>query len=249
MSKRINVLGIGFDDITIDQAVSQACDMIHNDSNSYIVTPNPEIVWVCRNTEALTTAVNDAALVLPDGIGIVIAARILGTPLNGGRVPGIDFSAALLRKVAEINGSVFLLGAKPGIAEEAGNKLAAQFPGLRISGTADGYFSDVKPIIDQINTAAPDLLFVCLGAPKQELWMSNYVKQLNVRLSVGLGGVLDVFAGRARRAPVFIQKLGFEWLYRLIRDPRRIKRSMRLPLFVLAVIWRRISGNGDTCSI
>ena len=243
--ERIDVLGVGFDDVSVDQAAARACDMIGRSGSggkTYIVTPNPEIVWMARHSEPLRAALNGASLVLPDGIGIVYGARILGTPVRSGRTPGIDFISALFRKMAETGESVFLLGAKPGVAEEAGERLAGKYPGLRISGSADGYFTDAEPVITQINAAEPGLLLVCLGAPKQELWMAENISRLNVGACAGLGGVLDVFAGRVKRAPAVFQKLGLEWLYRIVREPRRIRRSMKLPLFMLAVIWKRLGG-------
>jgi len=237
---RTDILGIGFDDLTAPRAVSRAFDIMRGDKKTYIVTPNPEIVWMARRDKVLAAAINGAGLVLPDGIGIILAAGILGTPIRGGRVPGIDFAGSLFEEMAAAGNRVFLLGAKPGVAGEAGRKLAEQYRGLQITGAADGFFSDDGPVIDQINASAPDLLLVCLGAPKQELWMAENIGRLNVPLCVGLGGALDVFAGKVRRAPVFWQKLGIEWLYRLIREPSRIKRMIKLPLFVLAVVWKRI---------
>jgi len=239
---KVDVLGISFDDITIEQSVSLAYEIIQSDKKSYIVTPNPEIVWNCRKNEELSTAVGSAAIVLPDGIGIIIAARILGTPLRGGRVPGIDFISELFVKMAESGKRVFLYGAKPGIADEAGRKLEQKYPGLCITGTEDGYSNDGKMTVDKINAAAPDLLLVCLGSPAQELWMQNNVNNLNVRLCAGLGGAIDIFAGNVKRAPVIFRKAGLEWLYRILREPRRIKRAFKLPLFLFAVIWQRIRG-------
>jgi len=240
---KIDILGVEFDSLSVLQAVEHALEIIRGEKNSYIVTANPEIIWMARRDTALRSAVGGAELVIPDGIGVILAARILGTPLPGGRVPGIDLVTALLEKMAETGGRVFLLGAKPGVAKEAAQMLARKNEGLIISGTADGYFSDDEPVIDQVNMAKPDLLLVCLGAPKQELWMARNIGRLCVPLCIGLGGSLDVFAGRVKRAPVFFQKLGLEWFYRLLREPYRIKRMIKLPLFVLAVIWKRISNS------
>jgi len=239
---KIDVLDIGFDDVSLEQAVSFAYDLIREKKKSYVVTPNPEIVWNCRKNEALREAVNNAALVLPDGIGIILAGRLLKRPFSGGRVTGIDFITELFRKLAEAGCSVFLLGAKPGVADEAGTRLAAGFPGLRIAGTMNGYFTDPEPVIEMIRKASPDLLLVCLGSPAQELWMNEYVKTLDVPLCAGLGGVLDVFAGSVKRAPDIFIRLGLEWFYRIIREPRRAKRALKLPMFIFAVLWRRIRG-------
>ena len=239
---RIDVLGVGFDNLTADEAVAAAYGALCGSSPAgYVVTPNPEIVWLCRDDAGLKDIMREAFLVLPDGIGIIYGARILGTPLKA-RVPGIDFISALLSRMAEDKKSVFLFGAKPGVAEAAAENLLKAHPGLVISGTHDGYFTDDKPIIEEINAASPDLLLVCLGAPKQERWMSENAQKLNVRLMAGLGGSLDVFAGIVARAPDGWRKLGLEWLYRLIKEPRRIKRMIKLPLFILAVIMQRIRG-------
>jgi len=238
---RTDILGVGFDSISTGDAVLRASEMMRGDGKAYIVTPNPEIVWLCRRNESLRDAVNGAGLVLPDGIGIVMAARILGTPLPGGRVTGIDFSSGLFRVMAGTGGSVFLLGSKPGVAEEAGRRLAAAYPGLIIAGALDGYFTEDEPVIARINSIKPDLLLVCLGFPKQEFWMAENLGRLDVSLCAGLGGSIDVFAGSVKRAPAFFRKCGLEWFYRLILQPWRIKRMIKLPLFLLLVIWKRLS--------
>jgi len=249
---KIDVLGIGFDDLSLDQAADLAFDIIskkgQDSAKTYVVTPNPEIVWRCRRDIALKYSVNKAGIVLPDGIGIIYGAKILGTPFSGSRVPGIDFADALFRRMAEAGQSVFLLGAKAGVAESAGQALEKAHPGLIIAGSSDGYFTDSASIISQINALSPDLLLVCLGAPKQELWMAENIENLNVPLCAGLGGSLDVFAGNVKRAPEFFQKLGLEWLYRIAKEPRRLLRSLSLPLFVVFVLLRRIKSIGNTNS-
>ena len=238
---RTDILGVGFDDVTLEQAVTHAARIMRGGEKSYIVTPNPEIVWLSRRRETLRNAVNNAGLVLPDGIGIIIAARILGTPLKNGRVTGIDFASGLLSEMAVKGSSVYLLGSKPGVAEEAGQKLAENYPGLVIAGASDGYFTENGSVISAINAAHPDLLLVCLGSPKQELWMAENLGSLDVSLCAGLGGSIDVFAGRVKRAPAFFRRLGLEWFYRLICQPWRIKRMIKLPLFILVVIFKRLT--------
>jgi len=196
---------------------------------------------LAREDAALMNAVEHAALVLPDGIGVVKGARILGTPLKE-KIPGIDFATNLMAKMAENGQKLFLLGAKPGVAEMAAAALKERFPGLNICGSNDGYFQDDAPIIDKINAAEPDLLLVCLGAPKQELWMQANAPKLRVGLMAGLGGSLDVFAGVTERAPELWQKLGLEWFYRLLKEPSRAKRMSNLPKFGFAVIGKRLGG-------
>ncbi len=238
---RTDVLGVGFDNVTMAEAVERALALIDSREGRYVVTPNPEIVMLAKENPALKEALAGADIVLPDGAGIVKGAAILGRPMKE-KVPGIDFACGVMARLAERGGSVYLFGAKPGVAETAAETLRTKFPGLVISGTSDGYFSDDGPIIEKIKDAAPDLLLVCLGAPKQELWMAKMSGKLPVGLMVGLGGSLDVFAGTVKRAPVAWQKLDLEWLYRLIKEPRRIGRMMKLPLFVIEAAGERLRG-------
>ena len=238
---RTDVLGVGFDNVTKAEAVERALELIDAREGRYVVTPNPEIVMLTKENPALKEALAGADIVLPDGAGIVKGAAILGRPMKE-KVPGIDFACGVMARLAERGGSVYLFGAKPGVAEAAAETLRTKFPGLVISGTSDGYFSDDGPIIEKIKDAAPDFLLVCLGAPKQELWMAKMSGKLLVGLMVGLGGSLDVFAGTVKRAPEAWQKLDLEWLYRLLKEPRRIGRMMKLPLFVIEAAGERLRG-------
>ena len=231
---RINVLGVGFDNVTMDEAVDRGMELLHSPGTHCVVTPNPEIVEVCRENLAARQAVNGADLVLPDGIGVVKGARMLGTPLKE-KVPGIEFAAGLMERMAAEGRSLYLLGAKPGVAETAGEKLAAKYPGLKIAGTQDGYFQEDGPVVEAIRQSGADCVFVCLGAPKQELWMSRHGQATGARLLCGLGGSLDVFAGVVERAPKFWSDHGLEWFYRLCKNPWRAKRMMKLPLFLVHV--------------
>ena len=243
MKIRIDVLGVGFDDITMEEASHRALSAMERRGSEYVVTPNPEIVMLCRDDKKLMSAVNGAFMVLPDGVGIIYGAKILGTPLKQ-KIPGIDFAQALFARMAERRMSVFLLGAKPGVAETAGKALSIRFPGLHISGVRDGYFKEDEndALVEKINALSPDLLLVCLGSPKQELWMNENAHRLTVGLMAGLGGSLDVFSGAVKRAPEAFQKLGLEWLHRLMREPSRAARMANLPKFAAAVIGRRLKG-------
>ena len=231
---RINVLGVGFDNLLMIEAVSRGVDMLSQPGAHYVVTPNPEIVEICRKNPEAMRAVNGADLVLADGIGIIKGARILGTPLKA-RNPGIEFAAYLMREMAEKGRSLYLLGAKPGVAEKAAKKLQAQHPGLRIAGTRDGYFQEDAPVVEAIRESGADVVFVCLGAPKQEKWMKKNGEATGAKLLLGIGGALDVFSGEVKRAPRAFQKLGLEWFYRLITNPSRAGRMMKLPLFLVHV--------------
>ena len=241
MYMRTDVLGVGFDDLTMEEALSKAEAYLDGRQAAYIVTPNPEIVWECRKDLGLKAIVSEAALVLPDGIGIIYGAKILGRPLMG-KLAGYDFAENLMARMAAAGKSVFLFGAKPGVAELAAEKLKTKYSGLVIAGTADGYFKDDGPVVDAINAASPDFLIVGLGAPKQERWMADRRGILSVGLMAGLGGALDGYAGTFQRAPLGWRKANLEWLYRLIKEPKRIKRQIRLPLFLFAVIWQRLRG-------
>lgn len=238
---RTEILGVGFDNLTKEEALERGEQLVAEHNGGFVVTPNPEIVMLCRDNAALKAAVEEAALVLADGVGIIHGAKILGTPMKD-RNPGIDFGTALMQRMGTRGQSVFLFGAKPGVAEKAAEHIKTLCPGIVIAGTNDGYFQDDTPIIEKINAAKPDLLLVCLGAPKQELWMQQNREKLDVGLMIGLGGSLDVFAGVVKRAPMAWQKLGLEWLYRLLCEPSRIGRMMKLPQFLLLVIGQRARG-------
>ena len=231
---RTDVLGVGFDNVTKAEAVERALELIDAREGRYVVTPNPEIVMLAKENPALKEALAGADIVLPDGAGIVKGAAILGRPMKE-KVPGIDFACGVMARLAERGGSVYLFGAKPGVAETAAETLRTKFPGLVISGTSDGYFSDDGPIIEKIKDAAPDFLLVCLGAPKQELFMAKYGEATGCHLLMGLGGSMDIFAGVAQRAPEFYCKHNLEWFYRLIKNPSRFGRMMKLPLFLVHV--------------
>lgn len=235
---RTDVLGVGFDDLTLDEAVERGMALLGEEGFHYVVTPNPELVDRARREAPFRAALNGADLVLPDGVGVVYAARLLGRPLKG-RCPGIDFAARLMGAMAGEGRRLYLLGAKPGVAEAAAARLEANYPGLVICGAHDGYFQDDGPVVEEIKRAGADVVFVCLGAPKQEYWMVKNGPATGARLLAGLGGSLDVFAGVVERAPAGWQRLGLEWLYRLCREPRRIGRMARLPLFLFAALGAR----------
>lgn len=232
---RIDVLGVQFDNVTMAQAVEKAAAMIAEGGSHYAVTPNAEFVQRAEKDEKFCTALNGADLVLPDGIGVIYAAKILGRPLQG-RVPGCDFAAALCDWMAKNDKKLFLLGAKPGVAEQAACNLEQTYPGLTVCGTHDGYFKEDAPVMEAIRSAGADVVFVCLGAPKQEYWMIEHGPETGASFLIGLGGSLDVFAGTVKRAPEIWQKLGLEWLYRLLKQPSRIGRMAKLPLFLVSAV-------------
>ena len=235
---RTEIMGVGFDDLTLDEAAQRAAGMIDEGGFHYVVTPNPELVDRARREEPFRQALNGADLVLPDGIGVVYAARLLGRRLKG-RCPGIDFAGKLMEHMARTGLRLYLLGAKPGVAEAAAARLEIRYPGLTICGTHDGYFQEDAPVVEEIRRAGADVVFVCLGAPKQEYWMVKNGPATGARLMAGLGGSLGVFAGVVERAPESWQRLGLEWLYRLTREPKRVGRMARLPLFLVSAVGER----------
>ena len=240
---KIEVLGVSFDNVTMEQAAELGGEMLQEDRFHYVVTPNPEFILAAEKDESFRAVLNAADLVIPDGIGVIYSAKILGTPLSE-RVPGIEFSAKMLEKLNEMGGRLFLLGAKPGVAEKAGENICAQYPNLVLCGTQDGYFKDEEAVILKVAAAKPDLIFVCLGAPKQEKWMARWGQHTGAKMAIGLGGCLDVYAGNVERAPEAWQKLGMEWAYRLKKEPKRIGRMAKLPLVLVKSAGQRMKGKG-----
>ncbi len=239
-----NILGVLFDDLTMQEAAQRGKEFLTSDTFHYVVTPNPEFLLAAEKDEQFRALLNGADLVLPDGIGVIYSAKLLGRPLKE-RVPGIDFASAMLSTLDYLGGRLYLLGAKPGVAEEAGRRILAQYPHIVLCGTQDGYFKDDAQAAQQAAQAKPDLMFVCLGAPKQEKWMAQYGPSTGARLAIGLGGALDVFAGNIERAPEVWQKLGLEWAYRLKKEPRRIGRMAKLPLVLVKAAGQRLSGKKE----
>ncbi len=236
MNKKLNVLGVGVDTFDMAGATNYLLDALSKDGLTKVYTPNSEILLHAYKNEDYKDVLNRAELVTADGIGVVHASKILGSPLPE-RVSGFDLANELLRVAAPLNKSVYLFGSKPGVAEAAAEKIVSLYPGIKIAGTADGYFDAEKEakIIDDINEKSPDILFVCLGFPKQEAWIDAHFN-LNAKIAMGLGGSLDVFAGTVKRAPKIYQKLGIEWLYRFIKQPSRFGRMLSLPKFGFTVL-------------
>lgn len=234
---RVEILGIPFDKVTMDEAVRRVATFIEEGGPHLVVTPNPEIVYASKTDPELRDLLRAASLVVPDGAGIVWASRYLGDPVPE-RVPGIDLMAGLLEMSSRRGFRVFLLGSRPGVAEEAAHRLRQAYPGLSVAGTLHGYFrpEEEGQVIRTIRAAAPDILLVGMGAPRQEKWLARNLQRLGVPVGLGVGGSLDVWAGRARRAPPWMRRANLEWLYRLYREPRRAIRMLALPRFAWAVV-------------
>ena len=231
MGSQIKVLGINFDAVTKSEAAARifAASQGRQALPFTVVTPNPLMVMNAQGNSDLFAALSNADLSLADGVGVISAARHLGTPLPE-RVTGIDTGYAVLEKLADVGGSIYLLGAKPGVAELAAEKLTGNLTGLRVVGTHNGYFANDEEIIKAITKTAPDLLIVCLGSPRQEIWVNKNKNKLSgIGAVICLGGALDVWAGKIKRAPRLFINLRLEWLWRMLCEPKRMKN---LPLML-----------------
>lgn len=231
---KTDIMGLSFDNVTMEEAVGRAYELMRQPGCAYIATPNAEIAYCCMHDADAMRAVGSADMLIPDGIGIVKAAAILGTPLKE-RVPGIELGERILPLLAADHGKLFILGGRPGIAEKAAARLSEKYPGLVVCGCRDGFFEENDKALAEISDASPDLLYVCLGAPRQEKWMYENRGSVAAKLMIGLGGSVDFYAGEAPRAPLFFRKLGLEWLYRLIRQPSRLGRMLVIPKYLRAV--------------
>jgi len=234
-NKTINILGTKFHHVTRAEAAAFIVKCLQERKKASVFTPNPEIVMEAYHDPRLQTILNESALVVPDGIGIVIASRLLGHPLPE-RVAGYDLVQEVFRQIEHMEINVYFLGAGQGVAELAKRKMEEKYTNLKIVGVHNGYFDHDQSIVERINAAKPDFLLVGLGAPKQEYWIEKNRDQLEARVLMGVGGSFDGMSGKVKRAPNFFIKLGLEWFYRLITQPTRAKRMLRLPVFLLKVI-------------
>jgi len=237
------VLGVRFHIITPEEALDEAQRSLDTDGGMRAVyTPNPEIVMRARTDAAFMDVLNRGDMVIPDGIGVVYGLRMNGVKIKD-RVTGYDLVQSLLAHAAQYGKTVYFLGGKEESVSLAKVNMEAKYPGLQIVGYHNGFFDAEKEILilDEIRAKKPDLLLVFLGCPKQEKWIDAH-RDLPVRLAIGAGGSVDGMSGMVPRAPVFWQKIGMEWFYRLLCEPSRWRRQMILPKFMLTVIGVRLFG-------
>ena len=233
--KTADILGIRFDAMELGEAYETLRVFLRGGSNRVVVTPNPEGVMRARRDENFKQALLSADLCLPDGIGIVFASRILGR-----RVPrklgGCDTTLGFIDSVKDGGVKIFLLGAAKGVAEAAGKKLEADYTGAIVVGARDGFFTeaDESGIVGEINSSGAEILIIGMGMPKQELFAAKHSQALQTRITFCLGGTIDVLAGKKKRPPPFMIRVGLEWLGYLIYEPHRIKRMADLPRFIFA---------------
>ena len=241
----VRILGTRVDDVDQAQAAAliMAMALAANGPTRQVVTVNPEFVIRARRDAAFHAVLEAADLALPDGVGLIWASYILGTPLRG-RATGVQTTLDLAALAGARGMSFYLLGAAPGVAEAAAAHLVTHAPGLRIAGTYAGSPApeEEEEIVARIRQAAPDFLFVAFGAPQQDLWIARNRERLGVRVAMGVGGTFDYLSGRVPWPPAPWRRLGLEWLYRLIHQPWRWRRMLALPQFALLVLASRLRG-------
>jgi N-acetylglucosaminyldiphosphoundecaprenol N-acetyl-beta-D-mannosaminyltransferase len=240
---RIDILGVPVDCIDMKGALSWVDHAVSTPGNKRIMAINPEKVIAARRDQNLLEFVKQSDLLIPDGIGVVMAARILGLA-HLQRLAGADLMQALCAHAAQHGLRIFLYGARQEVNVKSLEVLENRYPGIQIVGACHGYLpgEEMDVLVDQINTSQADILFIALGSPRQEKWMEEFGPRLQVRISQGIGGSLDTIVGTVRRAPPAFQKLRLEWFFRLITQPSRAKRQAVLPLFMLLILQAKLTG-------
>jgi len=234
------ILGVQVNTENYDELIPKVFRNIEDKKKSLVVAINPEKLMKAKEDPELKALLNRAEFQIPDGIGVIIASKLKKGSISS-RITGIDMMDRVVREAARTGRAVFLYGAKPGVADKAAQQLKQTYPDLIVAGTQDGYESDSSKVLDTINKAKPDILFVAMGSPKQEQWIEQHRDNLYPTLYQGVGGSFDVLAGNVKRAPAAFQKLGAEWLYRLLKEPSRLKRQMNLPKFLFEVFKQKRS--------
>lgn len=230
----VKILNFGVDSFNFEDAVEYAAS-----NSGQIVTINPEMISYASKNPDFANVINNAELVVPDGVGVEIGLKILGH--NVRRIPGVELGKALIVKFSKENKPVAFVGAKPEVVEQAVKNLKNEIENLNVVYAHDGYFTEDEQIMSKLVEANPSLVLVALGSPKQEFFINSLKKSLPNATMIGLGGSFDVWAGAVKRAPKIYQKLGLEWLYRTVKEPQRFKRIFpTLPLFVLRVCKERL---------
>lgn len=243
--KKVNIFGVNIDNTTFHETIDNIDSFLKEDRLHTVYTPNTEIIMAAREDEKIRNILNKGDLVLPDGIGLIYGSRMRKLPLKE-RVTGFDTSMEMLKLGNKYSLGIYLLGGEEGISEIAATNIKEEYPDIKIAGYHSGFFKgshmgdkdsqEEKQIIDEINLSKADIVFVGLGFPRQEIWIDENKDKINAKIIIGNGGVIDVLAGKAKRAPQIYQNLGLEWLYRLMQNPSRIKRQMAIPKFLFRII-------------
>ncbi len=242
---KTDILGIKINIATIDSTIQSITQMVSTRLPHYVVPINPEMIMAAQTNGEFRDIINNASLGLPDGVGVVIASRILGNPIKK-RVTGVDTMKQLAIVAKAKNWKMFLLGAAPGVADIVKEKLEMEIPGIQIVGTFAGspHQDEEEKICTMVTSLNPDILLVAFGFPKQELWVNRNLKRLKVPVVMCVGGTFDFIAGKSPRAPKWMQNLGLEWSYRLLKEPWRWRRMLALPRFAIAVLSKKILNMG-----
>ncbi|MCD8090504.1 MAG: WecB/TagA/CpsF family glycosyltransferase [Clostridiales bacterium] len=250
------IMGVPFNNISMTEAMGIILLNLKERKQTVIYTPNPEMVMAAQKDKKFMQVLNDADLLLPDGIGVVKASKFYHNPIKE-RVAGCDLIEEIFSRIKTSINTVYFLGGAEGVAEKAKQKMQRRYRGLGISGTHHGYFKDGSPeekeILDEINRLNPEVLLVGLGFPRQEKWIAKHKNELNSIIIIGVGGSFDVLSGNVKRAPEFYRNHGLEWFYRLVTQPTRFKRMLVLPVFMIRAIGERfgakIEFKGDRVTI
>lgn len=247
---RLSIMGVRIDNLSMSEVLKIAEEKIDKNEQYIIYTPNTEFIMMCQKDEEFFNLMNKSDINIPDGIGLIYAGKIKKHSLKE-KVGGYDLSVNLLKMANDKGLKLYAVGGKPGVAEAAMKNIREKYPGIKIVGTQHGYFKGTHlgkngheeelAVIEDINKHQPHILFVGFGAKKQEQWIEYNKNLINANIIIGNGGTLDGLAGIVKRAPDIFIKLGLEWLYRLMKEPKRIKRQIVLPVFMLKIIF----GNKD----
>jgi len=244
-ARRIRILGLPVDAITYDEWLNLIETWVRDGAAArHVCTINPEFIMIAQGDANFYNILSRASLCVPDGVGLLWAARHLGSPLPQ-RVTGSDGVPIIAERAAQAGWRLFFLGAAPGVAEQAAEVLRGKYPGVQIVGTYSGSPAkeEEDALVEMVNASHADILFVAYGAPEQDKWIARNLPRLRVKMAMGVGGAFDFIAGVLPRAPLWLRQLGLEWLFRLYLQPWRIRRMLRLPRFVLAVLLHREKGS------
>lgn len=243
---KLSIMDVRIDNKSMNEVMDTVKKKIADNKQYIIYTPNTEFVMMCQKDDEFLELLNKSDINIPDGIGLIYASKIKKHPLKE-KVAGYDLSVNLLKLADEHGLRLFVVGGKPGVAEAAMKNVREKYPNIKIVGTQHGYFKGTHlgkngheeelKVLEEINKAEPHILFVGFGAKKQEQWIEYNKDKINAKIIIGNGGTLDGLAGNVKRAPEIFIKLGLEWFYRLIQEPKRIKRQILLPIFMFKVVF------------
>jgi len=231
-------LGIDVVTATYEEIIADIRKRMSENQQSTLIAVNPEKFIAAGKDEQLKNLINTSTYQIPDGVGVILASKLKGGRIRS-RVTGIDMMERLLQFAEDEQKKVFLYGAKEEVVAKAKENIEAKYSNISIVGYENGYVSNQEALVQKINESQADILFVALGSPKQELWIRENKEKLNVKVFQGVGGSFDVFAGHVKRAPVAFRKLGLEWFYRLVTDPKRFKRQLALPKFLIKIMFNK----------